>query len=84
MTLQVDISEAQRRFFEIIQAAERGESVIITKDTHPIAQVNPAKELVNRPTFGSARGLIVIGDDFDEPLEDFREYMSRKSCLTRK
>jgi len=25
--------------------------------------------------FGSARGLITISDDFDEPLEDFRDYM---------
>ncbi len=26
-------------------------------------------------TFGSAKGLIKIAEDFDEPLEDFREYM---------
>jgi len=25
--------------------------------------------------FGSAKGLIHIPDDFNEPLEDFREYM---------
>jgi len=25
--------------------------------------------------FGSARGLIKMADDFDESLEDFREYM---------
>lgn len=25
--------------------------------------------------FGSAKGLIKIAEDFDEPLEDFREYM---------
>ncbi len=24
---------------------------------------------------GSAKGLIIIPDDFDEPLEDFKEYM---------
>ena len=28
-----------------------------------------------RPRFGSARGLIKMADDFDEPLEDFAEYM---------
>jgi predicted DNA-binding antitoxin AbrB/MazE fold protein len=35
-------------------------------------------ESTERPrqrTFGSARGLIKIADDFDAPLEDFREYM---------
>ena len=26
-------------------------------------------------TFGSAKGLITMADEFDEPLEDFREYM---------
>jgi uncharacterized protein DUF2281 len=28
-----------------------------------------------RPRFGSAKGLITMSDDFDEPLEDFKEYM---------
>ncbi len=28
-----------------------------------------------RARFGSARGLITMMDDFDEPLEDFSEYM---------
>ncbi|MEM7114729.1 MAG: DUF2281 domain-containing protein [Chloroflexota bacterium] len=25
--------------------------------------------------FGSAKGLITIADDFDEPLDEFQEYM---------
>jgi hypothetical protein len=28
-----------------------------------------------KPKFGSLKGKIVIHDDFDEPLEDFKEYM---------
>jgi hypothetical protein len=28
-----------------------------------------------RPKFGSAKGLIEMSDDFDEPLEDFKDYM---------
>jgi hypothetical protein len=28
-----------------------------------------------KSNFGSARGLIIIKSDFDEPLEDFKEYM---------
>lgn len=27
------------------------------------------------PKFGSAKGMFVMHDDFDEPLEDFKEYM---------
>lgn len=28
-----------------------------------------------KPKFGSAKGLIEIGDDFDDPIEGFEEYM---------
>ena len=35
-------------------------------------EVAPAKPT---PQFGSAKGLITIGPDFDEPLEDFKPYM---------
>jgi hypothetical protein len=35
----------------------------------PVSQAKP------RPQFGSAKGLISMSDDFDEPLEDFAEYM---------
>ncbi|MFB2118765.1 DUF2281 domain-containing protein [Parapedobacter sp. 2B3] len=27
------------------------------------------------PKFGSAKGLFVMHNDFDEPLEDFKDYM---------
>lgn len=27
-----------------------------------------------KPVFGSAKGMFVIHDDFDEPLEDFKDY----------
>jgi hypothetical protein len=27
------------------------------------------------PVFGSCKGLFIIPDDFDEPLEDFKDYM---------
>lgn len=75
MTYQVDIAEAQRRFMDLIQAAEHGEQVIITRNQQPLIQLVPLQNSVNRPEFGSARGLITIADDFDAPLDDFREYM---------
>lgn len=33
------------------------------------------KRKKRKSNFGSARGLIIIKNDFDEPLEDFKEYM---------
>ncbi|WP_256009547.1 type II toxin-antitoxin system VapB family antitoxin [Desertivirga xinjiangensis] len=28
-----------------------------------------------KPQFGSARGMFVMRDDFDDPIEDFKDYM---------
>ncbi len=28
-----------------------------------------------KPVFGCAKGLLALSEDFDEPLEDFAEYM---------
>jgi hypothetical protein len=28
-----------------------------------------------KPQFGSGKGMFIIKPDFDEPLEDFKEYM---------
>ncbi|UCH98543.1 MAG: DUF2281 domain-containing protein [Candidatus Aminicenantes bacterium] len=33
------------------------------------------KRKKKKSNFGSARGLIVIKSDFDQPIEDFKEYM---------
>jgi len=33
------------------------------------------KEKVEERKFGCAKGLIVMHDDFDAPLEDFKEYI---------
>ena len=27
------------------------------------------------PKFGSGKGMFIIGPDFDEPLDDFKDYM---------
>jgi hypothetical protein len=36
---------------------------------------NPPPTPKPTPKAGSAKGLITIGPDFDEPLEDFKPYM---------
>ncbi|MEM8535316.1 MAG: type II toxin-antitoxin system prevent-host-death family antitoxin [Chloroflexota bacterium] len=75
MTYQVDITEAQRRLLDLIEAAEHGEEVIITRSQQPLIQLVPIYRSFHQPQFGSACGRITITDDFDEPLDDFREYM---------
>ena len=38
-------------------------------------QPGAAGTVAPKPQFGSAKGLITIGPEFDEPLEDFKPYM---------
>ena len=66
----ITITEAAQKLPDLIDAALRGEEVIITKNGS-IVKLIPATSVKPRPKFGSAKGLIEISDDFDEPLEDF-------------
>ncbi len=57
---------------ELVAAAEHGDELLLTKDGRPFARLVPAgRDRVP----GSARGLVTIRDDFDDPLDDFRDYM---------
>jgi antitoxin (DNA-binding transcriptional repressor) of toxin-antitoxin stability system len=71
---RVDLNEAQARLPELIVSAVPGEVIIITRDDTPIAKL-VRLESSGTPQFGNARGKIEMADDFDAPLEDFREYM---------
>ncbi len=75
MTYRVELAEAQAHFLELIQAVMNGDAVLITKNQQPVARIIATQDENMRPQFGSARGLIEMTDDFDAPLEDFREYM---------
>lgn len=73
---QVNLKEASSRLPGLIDAAMRGEVVLITTDDQQsvrLVPVQPAKQ-PRRP--GSAKGMIHMADDFDAPLEDFQDYMA--------
>ena len=72
---QVDISVAQAQISQLLQSALRGEEIIITRDNHPILKLIQVSSQPKRRQRGSAKGQIWMAADFDEPLEDFKEYM---------
>lgn len=49
--------------------------MIIFRNDGTSFQIIPIKKEKPIPKFGSAKGLIEMSDDFDEPLEDFQEYV---------
>ncbi len=72
---EVELKEAKVRLAELIDEAAYGEEVVITRDDGTAFKIIPINQTKPYPKFGSAKGLIEISDDFDEPLEDFKEYM---------
>jgi prevent-host-death family protein len=72
---QINLAEASQHLSELVEAALDGEEIIITKDNQPAVKLMPILPVKRHPKFGSAKGILAISDDFDEPLEDFQEYM---------
>ena len=72
---EIGITQAKERLPELIEQALGGEDVVITRGDQPLVRLIAVTERKQQRPFGSARGLIRLSDDFDEPLEDFREYI---------
>jgi antitoxin (DNA-binding transcriptional repressor) of toxin-antitoxin stability system len=72
----VNIDEATTQLLTLIEAAVRGEVVLITTHDQQTIRLVPIKHARQPRRAGSAKGLIHLADDFDAPLDDFREYMA--------
>lgn len=72
---QVTVSEAQINLVDLIDAAVSGEEIIITREGGPSVQLVPRILTTRKRQFGSAKGLIFLSADFDEPLDELKEYM---------
>jgi prevent-host-death family protein len=72
---QVTIAEAAANLPLLLKAAVTGEEVLIAGEGDEIVRLVPVAPPRNKRVFGSARGTFQMADDFDAPLEDFKEYM---------
>ena len=66
----VNIHEAKTHFSRLVERVQAGEEVTIARAGRPVARLVPLPPKVARRSPGSARGLIEVGDDFDEPLPE--------------
>ena len=71
----IDINQAQNQISQLMQAAINGEEIIITRDNLAILKLSSISSTPKYRQRGSAKGQIQFAPDFDEPLEEFREYM---------
>jgi prevent-host-death family protein len=74
--LAVDLSEAEANLSELIGKLGSDTEIVITRHGLPLARLIPAGHAPQPDRVpGSAKGLFRVPDDFDAPLDDFREYM---------
>ncbi len=75
--MKIGTFEAKNKLSALLDRVVRGETIQITRRGKPIAELRPILEAgVVKPRFGSQTGLVqFMADDFQEPLEDFTDYM---------
>ena len=72
---QIELDKAKAQLETLIQIAIDGQEIVITRNDEPVLKLVPVLKTPLRRKAGSAKGMISMTEDFDEPLEDFREYM---------
>ena len=74
----VTIQEAQANLSDLIHRLTPGEEVVITENDQPVARLvptTPPAQPRKIPRLGTLRGTVLSMEHFDDPLEDFKEYM---------
>lgn len=72
----VSIQEAQAQLSNLIHRLNPGDEMVITENDQPVARLIRSEPKQQWPCkAGSAKGKIWMSPDFDEPLEEFKEYM---------
>ena len=67
----IDLNQAQQCLPELIDQILSGEEIIITKEGQPIAKLVSITKPKKQRQFGSAKGLIKMPTDFNEPLKEY-------------
>jgi prevent-host-death family protein len=70
MLTQINTHEAKTHLSKLLVRVQAGEEIIIAKAGKPIAKLVPIEGHALSRSPGSARGLVSMAPDFDQPLPD--------------
>ena len=81
--IAIDISDTNITLKDLLARLTGNQEIIITASNQPVAKVTAvsepaAVEVTTKPKRrqgGQSDSIVWISPDFDEPLEDFKEYM---------
>ncbi len=77
MSIIITIEEAQANLKELVHQLAPGDEIIITENHQTVARLRSESEQpTKRPLPGLGKGSILyMAPDFDEPLDEMKEYM---------
>jgi prevent-host-death family protein len=70
MSISVGMHEAKTTLSRLVEAAQSGEDVVITRRGEPVVKLEPVHPLPREELLGMFEGQIELADDFDELPED--------------
>jgi antitoxin (DNA-binding transcriptional repressor) of toxin-antitoxin stability system len=71
-TLSVD--EAAANLAEPVSSLNPGDEIVLTRNDRPVARIVPGVRTAQRHA-GNCKGMLVIHEEDERHLDDFREYM---------
>jgi|HubBroStandDraft_1064217.scaffolds.fasta_scaffold543493_2 prevent-host-death family protein len=68
-SMDVSVAEAKNQLPQLLRAVEGGESVVITRNGRPVAQLVPAPAARRKARLGGMRGKIRFLPGWDKPVD---------------
>jgi antitoxin (DNA-binding transcriptional repressor) of toxin-antitoxin stability system len=72
---KVSLKDAAKQLRRLLDEAEQGEEVVITRGDGASFKLVPLSKVKPRPIFGSAKGEIWMSEDFDDPRNKVEDDM---------
>jgi len=75
MATVVNMQETKSTLSKLVKRAAAGEDILIADRGKPVARLTCVPEQKKKIPWGLYKGKIRMAADFDEPLEELKDYM---------
>jgi prevent-host-death family protein len=72
----ISATEASRRFSDLLDAIERGETITVTRGNRPIAEIRPARRRTGRDLRDALAGSAPPDEEFEASIADALTYLT--------
>jgi prevent-host-death family protein len=75
---EVGMHEAKTKLSQLVERAERGEEIVITRNGKPTVKLSPVPTASLASVRGAWRGQVQLSEDFDELPDDIADAFGAK------